>query len=57
MKGVWQIMKINKEHFLLLPLSLYPFTMLLFSGTYLTNAMFWFILIYVLGKSKIIGIK
>lgn len=56
-KGAWQIMKIDKEHFLLLPLSLYPFTMLLFSGTYLTNAMFWFILIYVLGKSKIIGIK
>lgn len=47
-----KLIKKDKTHFLLIPLGLFPYTMLLFSGTYLTNSLFWFISIYILGKSK-----
>lgn len=46
------LIKRDKMHFLLIPLGLFPYTMLMFSGTYLTNSLFWFISIYILGKSK-----
>lgn len=48
-KRMWFLVKKVHGHLMLLSLALYPFVMLMFSGTYLTNAPFWFVVTYVLG--------
>ena len=38
----------NKKYQSILPFALYPFTMLLFSGTYVSDSIFWFVLVYAM---------
>ena len=42
----------KKSEYSLIPLFMYPATMLLFSGTYITCSLFWFILSYVLSSDR-----
>ena len=43
-----KIIKFNESNRLILVIALYPFTMLLFSGTYQINSIFWFIVSYII---------
>jgi O-antigen ligase len=42
-----RILKVDDINLLLIPIALYPFTELLFSGSYLMTPLFWFIIAYV----------
>lgn len=49
---------INKhDDYLLLPIVMYPFTMLLFSGTYLWTSLFWFSIIYCFVRTDLFKLK
>ena len=61
---IWMIliviltMKVNflinyQNAYILIPLSIYPFIQLLFSGTYLTSPLFWFIISYTWTRCEI----
>lgn len=42
-----RILKLDNINFLLIPITIYPFTELLFSGSYLMSTFFWFVIAYV----------
>jgi O-antigen ligase len=42
-----RIIEVDNINLLLIPISIYPFTLLLFSGSYLMSALFWFVIAYV----------
>lgn len=44
----------NQQDFLLLPIALYPATMLLFSGTYLWTPVFWFVIVYCFTRTELL---
>lgn len=43
-----KIIKFNESNRIILVIALYPFTMLLFSGTYQINSIFWFTISYII---------
>lgn len=45
-----KLVKKDRDYTFLIPLYSYSFIMLMFSGTYLTTPMFWFVVIFVLGS-------
>ena len=47
-KRAYFIIKIERNLLFLVPLFIYPFVNLLFSGSYLMTGMFWFVLVFVL---------
>ena len=46
------IIKYDNSNLILIPLSVYPFTLLLFSGSYLEQPLFWFVIAYVFNYSQ-----
>lgn len=44
---IGRIIKIDKTNLFLIPFGVYPFTELLFSGSYLMSALFWFVIAYI----------
>ncbi|MDO9511675.1 MAG: O-antigen ligase family protein [Bacteroidales bacterium] len=51
------ILKHNSTNGLLIPISLLPITLLLFSGTYLTTGLFWFSLSYVFNYKPSLALR
>lgn len=50
-----KMLKVSADNLLLIPLAVYPFVMLLFSGSYLETSLFWFVLVYILLYKSRIG--
>lgn len=42
-----RIIKVDNINLLLIPITLYPFIELLFSGSYMTTSLFWFVIAYI----------
>tara|TARA_B110000971_G_scaffold117350_1_gene120253 strand:- start:9440 stop:10669 length:1230 start_codon:yes stop_codon:yes gene_type:complete len=45
-------LKIDIHNLFIIPIAIYPFTMLMFSGTYLHTGLFWFTITYVFSYKK-----
>ena len=52
-----RILKFDYAHLILIPITIYPFTQLMFSGTYLKTALFWFVIAYVFNYKPLLKNK
>jgi len=50
-KKLLKLIKLNPKNRVIIIIALYPFIMLIFSGSYISNAQFWFVLSFILGSN------